>query len=267
MSDLERALAFMRELTERMAEEVVPFRYGRAFFNRSFGRVWDLNLLAVETEELPPADDLVEEAERLHGERGQAHRRVNLPGEEPALFDELRGRGWLGERHLVMAHRHQPDRDGEVEVHELALDDPALRAARDDYIRTQPWGADAETREQLLDVKELVAAATRLRFFAAFAGDEVASFCELYSDGRTAQIEDMITLERFRRQGLASAVVLRALQVARDEGHDLVFLVADAEDWPKDLYTKLGFETVGPKLALLFTPERWAQTRRAARDS
>jgi hypothetical protein len=33
--------------------------------------------------------------------------------------------------------------------------------------------------------------------------------------------------------------------VARDEGHDLVFLVADVEDWPRHLYARLGFDEIG----------------------
>ena len=48
-----------------------------------------------------------------------------------------------------------------------------------------------------------------------------------------------------RGNGYATAVVLRAAREARAEGADLVFLVADGDDWPKELYRKLGFDTVG----------------------
>ena len=65
------------------------------------------------------------------------------------------------------------------------------------------------------------------------AGDEIASTCELYSDGVTAQIEAVITLEQHRNKGLARAVVMAALDDALAEGHDLVFLVADDDDWPQ----------------------------------
>jgi predicted N-acetyltransferase YhbS len=39
--------------------------------------------------------------------------------------------------------------------------------------------------------------------------------------------------------------VLRAVEEARRAGADLVFLVADDKDWPKQLYARLGFEPVG----------------------
>jgi ribosomal protein S18 acetylase RimI-like enzyme len=83
------------------------------------------------------------------------------------------------------------------------------------------------------------------RFFAARVGGDVAAYCELYSDGSTAQIENVLTLERFRNRGLARAVVSKALGEARAAGHDLVFLIADRDDWPKELYWKLGFDVVG----------------------
>jgi hypothetical protein len=40
-------------------------------------------------------------------------------------------------------------------------------------------------------------------------------------------------------------VVTTAVAAAREAGHELVFLLADDEDWPKHLYRKLGFEPVG----------------------
>ena len=60
-----------------------------------------------------------------------------------------------------------------------------------------------------------------------------------------AELDDVHTLERFRGRGIARGVVGRAAREARDEGADLVFLIADDADWPKDLYAKLGFDPVG----------------------
>jgi hypothetical protein len=44
-------------------------------------------------------------------------------------------------------------------------------------------------------------------------------------------------------QGYARAVVTAAAEAAT--GADLVFLVASATDWPRQLYRKLGFDAVG----------------------
>jgi len=80
---------------------------------------------------------------------------------------------------------------------------------------------------------------------AAPAGGPYMSRADLYSDGRTLQIESVVTLAEARNQGLARAAVLEGIRVARQEGHDLVFLVAEEDDWPKALYARLGFEIVG----------------------
>jgi len=40
-------------------------------------------------------------------------------------------------------------------------------------------------------------------------------------------------------------VVLAAIAEGRRSGAEFVFLVADAHDWPKELYGKLGFDVVG----------------------
>jgi predicted N-acetyltransferase YhbS len=36
-----------------------------------------------------------------------------------------------------------------------------------------------------------------------------------------------------------------AIAAAREAGADFVFLVADADDWPKEWYARLGFEPIG----------------------
>lgn len=79
--------------------------------------------------------------------------------------------------------------------------------------------------------------------------------CELYLDGGTAQIEDVATAERFRRRGLATAVVLSAMEAARSAGADFVFLIADAQDWPKEMYAKLGFREIGITYEFLVPPD------------
>lgn len=73
----------------------------------------------------------------------------------------------------------------------------------------------------------------------------LAAACDLYTDGRVAQIEAVATLAKHRGRGLASAVVPHALSRARDAGCTLVFLQVEAEDGPLGLYRRLGFEPIG----------------------
>jgi RimJ/RimL family protein N-acetyltransferase/N-acetylglutamate synthase-like GNAT family acetyltransferase len=109
----------------------------------------------------------------------------------------------------------------------------------------EPWGDD-EISSLLDDAKRLIMRAVPTRFFAAFADDEIAAYCEVRSDGAVAQIEDVNTLPRFRGRGLGRTVVQHAIDEAR-EANDLVYLEALADDWPRELYAKLGFDVVGER--------------------
>jgi predicted GNAT family acetyltransferase len=61
------------------------------------------------------------------------------------------------------------------------------------------------------------------------------------------------TIDAYRGRGYARALVTRAVALARQAGHELTFIVADDEDWPKRLYARIGFEPAG--LAWVFHTE------------
>ena len=67
---------------------------------------------------------------------------------------------------------------------------------------------------------------------------------------RVAQIEDVNTLTEFRGRGLGRAVVQAAVEEAARNG-ELVFLEALADDWPHELYAKLGFDVVDERVLFL----------------
>ena len=117
-------------------------------------------------------------------------------------------------------------------------------------LRTYEWSTPAVTA-QLLDYKPLLERWVTVRSFGALDNGDVVSYADLYVDGRDAQIEDVATLPEHRGRGHAKAVVTRASEEARRSGADFVFLVADAEDWPQELYRRLGFDIVGRYVKLL----------------
>jgi predicted GNAT family acetyltransferase len=121
-------------------------------------------------------------------------------------------------------------------------------------VRGQPWADSEEVVRMVVDASELVAREARVRHFVVRVNGEVAAAADLYSDGRTAQVEDVATSAAHRGRGHASAVVLRAVAEAHAAGHDLVFLVSDDEGWPKELYARLGFEALGCTWSFLKPP-------------
>jgi predicted GNAT family acetyltransferase len=125
------------------------------------------------------------------------------------------------------------------------VDLAALRPALEIVLRREPWASTEEIVQLLADFRGELHRHAGARFFCARINGEIAAMCELYARGSIAQIEDVNTLEEFRNRGLGRAVVRHAADVAVADGADLVFLHALDDDWPKQLYTKLGFDPVG----------------------
>ena len=255
-SELERAVSFEEALRERCAERIVPLRVGRALFNDSLPLVWDLNVLRVDRPAGATAEALAAEADRLQGEAGHGHRRVAVSDDSAgeALADPFRSLGWKVDRFLIMGWRGEGERVAGASTPVEEVDAAALRPLREAIIRAEPWGKSEEVTRMVADSAQLLGRVGNARHFAVRANDEVASAADLYSDGRTAQVEDVATFPEHRGRGYATAVVLRAVEEALATGHDFVFLVADAEDWPKELYVRLGFAPLGHTWTYLRTP-------------
>ncbi len=243
MDELRRVIEFERRLVERLAERRGRTRLGTAYFHDSLPRVWWLNVLSVDLGARATVEELVEDADSAQA--GLRHRKIAIDDELGAEVEPgFRALGWRVERLLVMARRGTGRAaKGGPDVEEV--DPGELAPVWAEGIRRGPFGSDEETVRQLVAAQHLRRRAVAVRYFAARVDGRLASYCELFSDGRTAQVESVMTLEEFRGRGLASAIVARATEEARAGGHDLVFLDADDEDWPKELYRKLGFEEIG----------------------
>jgi ribosomal protein S18 acetylase RimI-like enzyme len=247
-------LSFDRRLYERISSRVQRFDGGIAFFNPETPSVYDLNFLLVTSclERGASGAALAARADRLQGDAGLRHRHIRI--EDPRLGRKVtpwfRRRGWKVTRLLWMTLRDlrpgEIGRPEEVDVGEFA----ALGEAT---MRAEPWGKDPEVVRGFLEKNRLLAELTGARFFAVRRYNRLVSGCHLYSDGRTAQIEEVGTLERHRNRGLARAVVSVAALEALEEGCDLVFLVADDLDWPKNLYRRMGFQTLARTHQFLLT--------------
>jgi ribosomal protein S18 acetylase RimI-like enzyme len=242
---LERVQRFEREI-EMAGSQTVESPFGVAVLEPSLPRRHDSNYLLAERVPLGAgAQDLAAEAERILGGAGVAHRAVFTFDEQlgTRLEPEFSELGWNVRRHIWMAQLREPERRADLSVVE-EVDEDELRPGRTAEIVRYPWGSE-EVAKQLLDSKLLVAERARTRFFAVRADGEIVSWADLYVAQGVGQVEDVATKEEHRGRGYATAVVLRAADEARAEGADLVFLVADSDDWPKELYGRLGFDTIG----------------------
>jgi RimJ/RimL family protein N-acetyltransferase/predicted GNAT family acetyltransferase len=230
---------FRHWLQRAAADRTIETRNGTGIVTDSVPDVYDASYLSVESP-VVGAGDLTAEAEAAL--ETSHHCRVIVEDGAPGLADDFAQLGFDRVTHLVLAHTAEPDRRVDASaVRDVELE--RLTALRTEATLREPWG-DAELAAQLNDAKRLVAASVSTRFFAAFADGSIAGWCELRRHAGVAQIEDVEVFEEFRGRGLGRAIVQHALDEGLRAG-DLVFLEALADDWPRELYAKLGFTVVG----------------------
>jgi RimJ/RimL family protein N-acetyltransferase/predicted GNAT family acetyltransferase len=236
---LDRISAFHRRLQRAAADRTFETPNGTAIISDSIPDVYDANYLSVEAPAVGAAELAAEAAAALETSH---HVRVIVEDGAAGVADDFAALGFERSTHLVLEHTAEPDRRVDTSaVREVTLDD-LLSPKREATLR-EPWG-DADIAEQLQASRLLVTQAVPTRFFAALAGEAIAGWCELRRHDGVAQIEDVEVLEEHRGRGLGRAVVQHALDEGLRAG-DLVFLEALADDWPRELYAKLGFTVAG----------------------
>ena len=243
--DAGRIATALRWIADATSSRRVPSPLGTALYHDGFRERYDSNLLRVEgADGTTDAAEVAAECDRLF--EGYAHREIVVedPRRGAAMAPWFGERGWRVDRLLTMALRARPDGRGDPHLAVELDPDEAIAFATEVQRESFPGTAEEVVRT-LAGFRRVLRERAGGRFFGVRVGDELAASCELYVHRDTAQIEDVNTLERFRGRGLARAVVLRAAGEARDAGADLVWLIADDNDWPKELYVKLGFVHVG----------------------
>jgi ribosomal protein S18 acetylase RimI-like enzyme len=248
---LDRIVRFLRGVGEAVVDEVRPLDGATALLTPALPLVWELNAVRVEDRDAD-VDAVIAAAEEALG--SVSHRKLVVQDQEQGarLAPELSRRGWNVYRLLVMVRDRSPERrvepgvGGEVD---RATGARALAAFR----REQPFGWQEEAVQQLAGMDDRYSRAAHVRDFAAPL-DEPAAACRLYIGEGLAQIDEVGTLERRRRRGFASAAVTAAADAAVSAGCDPVFLLTDASDWPRHLYSRLGFSPVGELYEFLKLP-------------
>lgn len=255
----------MEGVEDRAAEIREPFPGGLLIANPRFSSVYSLNFVRLDPDEPPAsASEAAEIAHERQGKYSLGHRRVLVNDDAlgASLAPGFREAGWLADRLIVMALKRAPvDAPSDVLAQEYS--EPEIAEARRRYYGWPTKWRDSNLSKtvvhQLVAAREVTARAIHVRNYAAASQGELASFCDLYSDGTIAQIEDVGTTEPFRKRGLARVVVRKAIDVALSEDHEIIFLVADAVDWPKDFYSRLGFDTLGDIYEFTLLPDRLGQ--------
>jgi ribosomal protein S18 acetylase RimI-like enzyme len=242
--ELDRIVAMSRWFEDVTATRSEAWRFGTAVFHDGFPDRWDSNFLRVER---PigdaTADDLAAVADELLAHLHHRELIVEDGDDGARLAVRFRELGYEADDLASMVLRRERDRA------------PSLRAREVSYEVARPvvvaanleghGGMAPAVAEMLADFGAVAVERAGARFFVADVDGHPASYCELFVHEGAAQVENVSTLAASRNRGAARAVVSAAVEAARAAGADLIWLFADANDWPRQLYAKLGFDPLG----------------------
>ena len=242
--DMQRIVSFLHEIEASSATRIEACRWGQAFFNEKFPIKWDMNYVRIDDPEATP-EAAAEEVERVQGEAALKHRKVHVDDEAlgAKLAPGFADLGWKVTKIVAMARYHL-DRTRAKPLPVEEMTDAELRPYMERWDRSNHEIDQAEV-DQLAGARAHLMEAVKGTNFAALIDGDVAGWCEYYTNGDVAQVENVCTFEEYRNRGVASSVVMTGIERAEASGAGLVFLLADEEDWPKALYEKMGFEPVG----------------------
>jgi GNAT superfamily N-acetyltransferase len=256
VDDLARAYDMERRFFERLATSAEPFPFGTAYLDEEYRDRFVSNFLCADRDlERADVTALTGAADRILGGAGYAHRTVLVRSDEhgPRLAPGFADQGYRDERIVMMAHRREPDRGPTIDVAERRFTDVHAFILRT-YRREPTLSTAVKTSFAQQHGKYERILGTR--FFAGVIDGEIAGVCELWMDGPDALVEHVDTLEEYRGRGVARSVVLRAIAEASASGAERVFIAADDDDWPKELYARLGFDRLGRSWQFI----RWPTT-------
>ena len=238
---LDRVLAFAHANLAKTADELRPIDAGCVVSTPSLPAVWSVNQVRISRPLTFESAIELAEAELA------AVRYLHIVSENqengPELEDAFRAAGWKTEREVWMVLSALPDREADTSIVVDAGEDEASELMRRWFAEDE---LDPRALVQLVEFSRREARACGDRLLGARSADgQLAAITKLRGDGETAQVEDVYTAPEARGRGYARALVCRAVELARSGGHDLVFITADDNDWPKLLYERLGFRPLG----------------------
>jgi GNAT superfamily N-acetyltransferase len=195
---------------------------------------FDFNVVRVEDDPAMSVDGLVAFADEALA--GLAHRRVDfdlIDAAEP-LRAGFEAAGWRALRLLWMHHETAPPRGPDVHVEEVPYDavhDLRVAWYREDFPCQDPSSYHAQARE--------VAQRRHVQVLAVRERGAPVAFAQLERDGAAAEITQVYVHPEHRGGGRGTAMTRAAIEAAGDV-RDL-WIAADDEDRPKQLYDRLGF--------------------------
>jgi GNAT superfamily N-acetyltransferase len=242
-----RAREWRRSAVEAVCDVAEPWEHGTVYRASRFPSYYDFNLVWIEGDPELDAEALTVIADEALA--GLEHRRLDFELADAAerVRADLKAASWEPTRLVWMRHEAPPPSGPALEIEEVDYDTVlALRLEwhEEDF-------PDLDSRGYLANARE-VAMTRDAQVIASRDGDDLVGFAQLERSDGGAEISQVYVRPSHRGSGRGTAITKAAIEVAGDV--DDLWIVADDEGRPKQLYGRLGFRPVWTSAEFLRAP-------------
>lgn len=224
-----------RRTHETLCNVIEPWEHGEVLLATEYPNYWNYNVVQVVGDPGLSATELIDIADAKLAD--YKHRRVDFLDADAAerVRADLEAAGWQASRLVYMVHSGELPPGETSPVEEVDYD--AVVELRREWNHEDFPTVDQEDH---LPVAKEVALTRGVKVVASLEDSEPVGFAQVeYIDG-DAEITQVFVSSSRRGSGRGTAITRAAIESALGEVEDL-FIIADDEDRPKELYKRLGF--------------------------
>jgi GNAT superfamily N-acetyltransferase len=242
-----RARAWQHAAHAAVCDVLEPWAHGTVVRATRYPSYFAFNVVRVEDDPAMSVEALAAFADEALA--GLAHRCVDfdlVAAAEP-LRAGFEAKGWKALRLLWMRHETPPPPAPDMRVAEVPYDavhDLRVAWHLEDFPDQDPAEYHAQARE--------VAQRRHVQVLAVREGGTPVAFAQLERDGTAAEITQVYVHPEHRGGGRGTAMTRAAIEAAGDV-RDL-WITADDDDRPKQLYARLGFRPARTTMEFLRLP-------------
>jgi ribosomal protein S18 acetylase RimI-like enzyme len=243
----DRARQWRNSAQAAVCDVTKPWAHGTILRATRYPSYYDYNVVRVEEDPEMTVEKLVAVADEALGELEHRKLDFDLIGVAERLRPGFESAGWRVTSLLWMRHQGALPPGPQSEIEQVDYDAVSnLRHAwhHEDFPDTELGDHEREARE--------VALARGARVFAVIEAGVPVAFAQLEGDETASEISQVYVHPEHRGNGRGTALTRAAVEAAGDV-RDL-WIVADADDRPKDLYARLGFRTAWASMEFLRAP-------------
>jgi ribosomal protein S18 acetylase RimI-like enzyme len=242
-----RARAWRDGAHAAVCDVIEPWEHGTVVRATRHPSYYDFNVVRVEEDPAMGVDALMALADEALA--GLEHRRVDFDLVDVAepLRPGFEAAGWKAVRLVWMRHEAPAPPGADVAVREVPYD--AVHDLRVAWHEEE--SPDQDGSAYLAQARE-VALSREVRVLAVEEAGAPVAFAQLEQDADAAEITQVYVHPRCRGGGRGTAMTRAAIQAAG--GVRDLWIVADDDDRPKELYARLGFRAAWTTMELTRWP-------------